>query len=144
MKKRMPYGILFGLPRPALHTKCQIIYTHWTYYVDAVYRKVYRMAEKVVDCCKGTRKTSHHAPHTFHYMAASSIYSTTPHNLPYPHQQMLDRIYDPMQHTTHIIQSIRHYLLRTPYCPCSNPQYLLPSDVLVGIQHLHNKSNLYI
>jgi hypothetical protein len=37
-----------------VHTKCQIIYTHWAYYVDAVYQQVYRMAEKVVDCCKGT------------------------------------------------------------------------------------------
>jgi hypothetical protein len=46
----MPYGILFGLHRPAVHTKCQIIYTRWTYYVDAVYQQVYRMAEKVVDC----------------------------------------------------------------------------------------------
>jgi hypothetical protein len=30
-----------------VHTKCQIIYTHWTYYVDAVYQQVYRMAEKL-------------------------------------------------------------------------------------------------
>jgi hypothetical protein len=37
-----------------VHTKCQIIYTHWTYYVDAVQQQVYRMAEKVADCCKGT------------------------------------------------------------------------------------------
>jgi hypothetical protein len=54
LKKRVPYGILFGLHRPAVHTKCQIIYTRWTYYVDAIYQHVYRMAGKVVDCCKGT------------------------------------------------------------------------------------------
>jgi hypothetical protein len=36
------------------YTQCQIIYAHWTYYADAVYQQVYRMAEKVVDCCKGT------------------------------------------------------------------------------------------
>jgi hypothetical protein len=54
MKKRLPYGILFGLHRPAMHTKCQIIYTRWTYYVDAVYQQVQWMAVKVVDCCKGS------------------------------------------------------------------------------------------
>jgi hypothetical protein len=36
-----------------VHTKCQVIYTHWTYYVDAVYQQVYRIVEKVVNCCKG-------------------------------------------------------------------------------------------
>jgi hypothetical protein len=50
----VPYGIPFGLNKNAVHTKCQIIYTYWSYYVDAVYQQVYRMAEKVVDCCKGT------------------------------------------------------------------------------------------
>jgi hypothetical protein len=37
-----------------VHAMCQVVYTYWTYYVDAVYQKVYRMAEKVVECCKGT------------------------------------------------------------------------------------------
>jgi hypothetical protein len=91
-----------------------------------------------------TRKTSHHAPHTFHYTAASSIYSTTPHNPPYPPQQVLNRSYHPIQHTRHSNQSAHHYLLRTPYCPYNNPQLLLPYDILVGIQHLHNTSNVYV
>jgi hypothetical protein len=47
-------GIPFGLHRTAMHTKCQIIYTHWTYCVDAVHQQVYWMAERVVDCCKDT------------------------------------------------------------------------------------------
>jgi hypothetical protein len=63
---------------------------------------------------KEIKSTSLHTPHTFHYTAASSIYSTMPHNSPYPPQQVLDRSYHPMQHTTHSIQSIRHYLLHTP------------------------------
>jgi hypothetical protein len=41
----MPYGIPFGLHRTAVYTKCQIIYKHWTFYVDAVHQQVYQTAE---------------------------------------------------------------------------------------------------
>jgi hypothetical protein len=40
-----------------------------------------------------TWKTSHHAPHTFHYTATLGIYSATPHTPLYPSQQVLDRCY---------------------------------------------------
>jgi hypothetical protein len=53
-EKRVPYEILFGLHRTSVHTKCRIIYTHWIYCADAIYQQVYRMAEKVVSCCRGT------------------------------------------------------------------------------------------
>jgi hypothetical protein len=75
MKKRVPYGILFGLHRPAGHTDCQIIYTHLTYYVDAVYQQVYRMAEKVVDCCKG--HPMHLLAYSIYIISQMCIYSLT-------------------------------------------------------------------
>jgi hypothetical protein len=36
----------------------------------------------------------------------------------------------------------RKVVLRTQQCPYNNPQLFLPSDTVVGIQHLH-KSNVY-
>jgi hypothetical protein len=33
---RVPYGIPFGLRRTAVHTKCQIKYKNWPFYVDIV------------------------------------------------------------------------------------------------------------
>jgi hypothetical protein len=43
----------FGLHRTAVHTKCQIIYKNWTFYVDVVKQLVYQMGKKVTECCKG-------------------------------------------------------------------------------------------
>jgi hypothetical protein len=54
-EKRVPYEIPFGLHMTAVHTKCQIIYTHWKYCADAIYQQVYRTAEKKLWVVGGLR-----------------------------------------------------------------------------------------
>jgi hypothetical protein len=41
MKKRVPYGIAFGLHRPAVHTKCQIIYIYIYIYIGFIVQMLY-------------------------------------------------------------------------------------------------------
>jgi hypothetical protein len=78
-----------------------------------------------------TWKTSHHAPYTFHYTAASSICSTTPHNPPYPPQQVLDRSYHPIQHATQVttpyntLDIVSSIYSTTPHNPTYTPQQVL-------------------